>query len=116
MKVVIAGGRDINDAKLVLKGVKDSNFTITEVVSGGAKGIDRIGEKWSLFFLKKEAKVFKYESQFGRAGGPIRNRKMAQYADALIAVWDGKSRGTSNMIEEMKKLNKPVHVTYLEPL
>jgi hypothetical protein len=52
MKVVIAGGRDINDAKLVLKGVKDSNFTITEVVSGGAKGIDRIGEKWSLGWEK----------------------------------------------------------------
>jgi hydroxymethylpyrimidine pyrophosphatase-like HAD family hydrolase len=49
MKVIIAGGRDLDDARLVLKGIKDSNFTITEVVSGGAKGIDRLGEKWSLF-------------------------------------------------------------------
>lgn len=44
----------------------------------------------------------------GRAAGPIRNCQMAQYADALIAIWDGKSRGTKNMIDEMNKCGKPV--------
>ena len=41
-----------------------------------------------------------------KAAGPIRNRQMAEYADYLIAFWDGESRGTRNMIETMKKLGK----------
>jgi hypothetical protein len=104
MRVIIAGGRDIADARLVLKGIKESGFNITEVVSGGAKGIDLIGEKWAKFF-KVPVKVFPANwDKNGKAAGHIRNREMAQYADALIAVWDGKSKGTKNMIENMKKL------------
>ena len=46
----------------------------------------------------------------GRSDGFIRNRKMANYADQAIILWDGKSHGTLNMIETMQKLNKPVYV------
>ena len=53
----------------------------------------------------------------GRAAGPIRNKQMADYADVLIAVWDGKSRGTKNMIDEMNKLMKPVYIVWIgEPI
>lgn len=48
--------------------------------------------------------------EHGRAAGPIRNREMAEYADALIAFWDWKSAGTKNMIDEMRKRDKPVYV------
>ena len=47
-------------------------------------------------------------NRYGRKAGILRNRKMAKYADALIAVWDGLSRGTANMIAEMEALGKPV--------
>jgi len=46
----------------------------------------------------------------GKAAGPIRNRAMAEYADALLAVWDGESKGTANMILEMHRMGKPVFV------
>lgn len=48
--------------------------------------------------------------QFGKAAGHIRNKQMAEYADALVAVWDGKSPGTKNMITTMQSLNKPVYI------
>ena len=40
-----------------------------------------------------------------RSAGPIRNKQMAEYADTLFAFWDGKSRGTKNMIDLAKKKN-----------
>ena len=46
----------------------------------------------------------------GRSAGYKRNAEMAEYADALIAVWDGDSKGTKHMIECMNKLNKKVYI------
>jgi len=45
----------------------------------------------------------------GRAAGPIRNKQMAEYGDALLLIWDGESRGSANMKSNMKKLGKPVY-------
>ena len=47
---------------------------------------------------------------YGRAAGPIRNAQMADYADAAIIIWDGKSPGSLNMIKEVKKVNKPHYI------
>jgi hypothetical protein len=110
MRVIIAGGRDINDFDLVLDAVEDSGFDIDTVVSGGARGVDHMGE---IFASEMNLKLNVYEADWernGRAAGPIRNRKMAENADALIAIWDGKSRGTKNMIETAKKLGLLVYV------
>lgn len=53
-------------------------------------------------------------SKHGRRAGPIRNSQMAAEAEALIALWDGESRGTAHMIETMKKQNKATHVVILQ--
>ena len=114
MRVIIAGGRDINDFDLVLDAVEDSGFDIDTVVSGGARGVDHMGE---IFASEMNLKLNVYEADWernGRAAGPIRNRKMAENADALIAIWDGKSRGTKNMIETAKKLGLLVYVKEVE--
>ena len=50
--------------------------------------------------------------KYGRQAGPMRNRQMAENADALIAYWDGESRGSKNMIEEAKKRGLKVAVKY----
>lgn len=47
---------------------------------------------------------------YDRAAGPIRNKEMAEFGDFLLAFWDGKSTGTKNMIDNMKKLGKPYKV------
>ncbi|MCA3128568.1 MAG: hypothetical protein IOD10_16855, partial [Rhodocyclaceae bacterium] len=48
--------------------------------------------------------------QFGKAAGPIRNRKMLRRAQALIAVWDGRSPGTLDMITAARKAGIPTHI------
>lgn len=112
MKLIIAGCRDMDDAGIVHEAILESNFgpQVTEVVSGGAQGVDSCGE--SLAELSGlPVKVFRADwNKHGKAAGPIRNREMAKYADALVAVWDGQSSGTKNMIDEMKALGKPVFI------
>lgn len=109
-RVIIAGGRDIHDYDLVLDAIEESGFRIDVVISGGAKGVDALGEKYSEEMMLNLT-IFRADWQtHGRAAGPIRNRKMAENADALIAVWDGKSRGTKNMIETATKLGLLVYV------
>lgn len=109
MKVCIAGSRTIEDFGAVDKAVRESGFAITEVVSGGALGVDRLGEIWA----KSNGipiKQFLPDWNIGKQAGMIRNAKMAEYADALIAVWDGESRGTLNCIGEFRSWNKPVFI------
>ena len=114
MKVIIAGSRSIRDYFRVVEAVKQSNFEITEVVSGGAKGVDSLGELYAetndidccIYIAQwknldapgariKEGPYGKYNV----LAGLNRNVEMAEYADALIAVHDGKSTGTQHMIK-----------------
>jgi SLOG family YspA-like protein len=108
MRVIIAGTRSICDETMVRKAIETSGFLISEMVSGGSKGVDesveRIAEKDGIPFKRFLPDWNKY----GKKAGPVRNREMAAYADALIAVWDGKSRGTRHMIETIRKAGKPV--------
>lgn len=110
MKTIIAGGRTITDYQLVLSAIEDSGFTITQVVSGMAPGVDTLAVQYATEKQLPLAEFWADWNRLGRAAGPMRNRQMAEYADALIAVWDGESRGTKNMIEEATKRNLQVYV------
>lgn len=111
MKVIIAGSRDLTViGGLIQDALEDAGWEPTEVVSGGARGIDRCGETYA-WALGLKCRKFPAEwDRFGRAAGHRRNAEMTAYADALLAIWDGNSRGTQNMIDQMIKLGKPVHV------
>lgn len=102
-RVIIAGGRYYEDYN-TLKAYADrmlSNITDEiQIVSGGASGADALGERYAKekgYSLKRFPADW---NSYGRSAGVKRNRQMAQYADALIAFWDGVSRGTKNMIDE----------------
>jgi hypothetical protein len=110
MKTIIAGGRTITDYDLVCRAVQDSGFTITEVVSGLAPGVDTLAIDWAEEHNIPRIGFPADWNTHGRAAGPIRNRQMAEYGDALIAIWDGESRGTKNMIEEATKRGLKVYV------
>lgn len=110
MKTIIAGSRIFHDTPMIARAVKASGFKITEVVSGGAMGVDFAGETWA-GILGIPVKRFQAEwRKYGHSAGPIRNREMANYADALIAIWDGKSRGTSNMIAVARELGLDIYI------
>lgn len=125
MKTIIAGSRTITDYNLVLKEIKESGFNITEVVSGMAKGVDTLAVKYAKennISLKKFYADWKDLShpnsdirqnaygKYDKNAGLRRNRKMAKYADVLIAISKNNSTGTRHMIRTMESLNKPYFV------
>lgn len=110
MKVIVAGSRTITNIKFVEAAIAASSFTITELVSGAARGVDQLGELWA-FNNKIPIQKFRANwNEHGRMAGMIRNVEMANYADALIAIWDGKSKGTKHMIWTAQKNKLKVHV------
>lgn len=109
MKLIIAGGRDFENilkAQTALMqfsieqfGEPLSSALITEIVSGGAKGADAIGEKVA---IANGIPVKKFPADWeglGKRAGFVRNAEMVEYADALLAFWDGESKGTKHMID-----------------
>jgi len=114
MKCIIAGSRKIIDPSIVARAVKASEFQITEVVSGQAPGVDTLGEDWAkenkIPIEPFPAKWKTDEGYFDRSAGFKRNKKMAEYADALIAIWDGESKGTKNMIAWANRLGLKVFI------
>ena len=101
-RVIIAGTRYFNDYELLAAYADKKLANITEpieIVSGGAAGADALGERYA---KEKGYKLTIFPAdwgKYGRAAGPLRNEEMAKYADALLAYWDEKSRGTKSMIE-----------------
>jgi hypothetical protein len=111
LKVIIAGSRDIWCVERnVFEFVDSCPFRITEVVSGGARGVDRMGEYYAECNNLPIKRFTPDWEGYGKRAGFMRNTAMALYADALIAIWDGESKGTKHMIDEMHKLEKPVKV------
>lgn len=108
-KVIIAGSRSFADYEK-LKSVCDSILpnqysepSIT-ILSGTSSGSDSLGERYAHergYALQRHPADWK---KYGKAAGPIRNRQMAENADVLIAFWNGRSKGTKNMIKTAKKL------------
>lgn len=108
MKVIIAGSRTIKDMNALLYAIKLCPFDITEVVCGMAYGPDTLGKQWA---EERGIPVIECPAKwdiYGRSAGPIRNKEMAKIGDALVALYDGESSGTRNMMYEMNILNKPV--------
>ena len=115
-KVIIAGGRDFKDYKLLKekcdfylsKAIADKDNII--IVSGTANGADKLGEKYAQekgFTIERHPA--KWE-ELGKKAGYVRNKEMAEVSHALIAFWDNKSRGTKHMIDLAKKRKLHVRV------
>ncbi len=110
MKVIIAGSRTGFTLVDVERAIADSGFAIKEVVSGCARGVDTLGEVWARRNNRLVHRFYADWGMYGSRAGFVRNQRMGEYADVLIAVWDGLSPGTRHMIDIMNALEKPVHV------
>lgn len=113
-KVIIAGCRDFDDYELLKEKcddfLQDEKKEDVIIISGHASGADALGERYA---QERGFQLETYPADWkahGRAAGSIRNARMASAANALIAFWDGKSRGTKNMIETATKHNLKVAV------
>lgn len=111
-KVIVAGSRSITDHEKVVEAIQEAPFQIEVLVSGGADGVDTIAENWAHengvplrpFDVKQE-----HYDNYGSYAPIRRNENMAEHADALIAVWNGTSSGTKNMIKEAEDKNLEVN-------
>jgi YspA, cpYpsA-related SLOG family len=116
MKVIIAGSRGITDFATVCDAVQRSGFPITRVISGMAKGVDTLAVR---FATDNGLPCDRYPAdwtKWGRGAGYKRNVEMARNADALIALWDGQSRGTRHMIQVAKARGLQVFVALPQQL
>ncbi len=108
-KVIIAGSRNFADyekLKSACDNILPSQYSEPSItiLSGTSLGSDSLGERYAHergYALQRHPADWK---KYGKAAGPIRNRQMAENADVLIAFWNGRSKGTKNMIETAKKL------------
>ena len=117
MRLIIAGSRAITDYRIIIEALDASPWQaceIDEVVSGCARGVDTLGEQWAAVrripVTRCPAEWDKYE----RSAGPIRNSQMAARADALLLIWDGKSRGSASMKREAEKRGLKIYEYIVE--
>lgn len=106
LSVIVAGSREILDVlsengqrRIVAEAIRESGFPVAEVVSGTARGVDRLGEEWA---VEHDVPVARFPADWdrhGRSAGYIRNEEMAEYADALVAIHVNESPGTGHMVD-----------------
>lgn len=119
MKLIIAGSRHLNPSVEFIESALSMfewQTPISEVVSGGAYGVDKQGENWAYWRGVKVTIILADWATHKKAAGPIRNRQMAEYADVLLLIWDNESKGSSNMKATMLGMNKPVYEVVLKKL
>ncbi len=111
-KVIVAGSRDFSNYDLLKKELDKickSGYDV-EIVSGTARGADTLGEQYAEE-NKLPLKMFLPDwDKHGKSAGYMRNREMAEYADACIVFWDGSSKGSRHMIDIAKELKLPTKV------
>lgn len=119
MIVVVSGSRAIKDTKAVEFILRPYLACKDTLRVGGADGVDAIAEDYGRrYFMTVEVHKAEWD-KWGKQAGPIRNRKMLtggavfEPADMLVAIWDGKSRGTKNAIETALHLGVETHVHFV---
>lgn len=112
MKLIIAGSRNLEVSNDYIWNLLSSSDieNITEIVSGDCpSGIDKCGIQFAELHSLPIKRFSANWAKYGKSAGPIRNREMAEYADALLLIWDGESKGSKSMLNEMKELEKPTY-------
>lgn len=106
MRVAVVGSRSIEVVNLKRFLPKDT----TEIISGGAKGVDTQAREYALAHNIKLTEFLPEYKKYGRAAPLKRNITIIENADFVVAFWDGVSRGTKFVIEECEKRGKPIKV------
>lgn len=111
MRVIMGGSRGAGSPQMMGDIIHDAGFPVTEVVSGACHtSPDRYGELWAQVRGVPVKQFPANWAAYGRSAGPIRNAAMAEYADAYVGIWDGRSPGTENMMREMERRGKPYYI------
>ena len=109
MRVAVIGSRGLCVENLEEYLPKDT----TEIVSGGARGVDASAREYALRHGLKLTEYLPEYSRYGRATPLKRNITIIENADLVLAFWDGTSRGTKFVIDNCEKRNIPIKVYLL---
>ena len=105
LKIAIIGSRSFNDYELVKSTLDPVKDRIEFIVSGGARGADKLGEVYAEENNIKTKIYLPNWDEHGKAAGFIRNKQIVENADIIIIYWDGESKGSKSSINIAKKLN-----------
>lgn len=106
MKVAVVGSRNIYVRDLE----KYLPENVTEIISGGAKGVDTSAKEYAILNSIKLTEFLPEYSKYGRSAPLKRNITIIENADLVLAFWDGSSRGTKYVIDQCRKRNIPIKV------
>lgn len=112
LSLAVVGSRSFEDYVLLGKWInfatQEALLTTVEIVSGGARGADRLAKRWAedngVTYMEYPAEW----DHYGKRAGMVRNRLIVERADTILAFWDGKSPGTMNVINMTIRVKKPV--------
>lgn len=116
MKTIIAGSRSISDINILINTIQKSDFIISEIVSGTANGVDKLGENYASIHNIPVSLFPANWNKYGKSAGYKRNQQMAKYVKEisppgqLICIWDGISPGSQHMIQIAKQYNLHIFV------
>lgn len=110
MKILICGSRDISDPAVLVRAIEQSGIRPTSIISGGSRGVDRLAGEYAQSRGIEFTEYLADWDRYGKRAGFMRNYIMVGAADAVIAVWDGKSSGTKHAIDTAISSGKQVFV------
>lgn len=112
MKTIVAGSRSMTDYRVLQDAIKQLPWIPTAIISGAARGVDRLGECYA---EQKDIPLEQFPADWSRHGGRagyLRNVQMAESAEACLVLWDGHSRGAKMMMDIARRKGLPLVVWY----
>lgn len=114
MNLAVVGSRGITDKAVIWKAIEDyiaeSGQVCESIISGGARGVDSIAEAWADAHGVKKVIWLADWDRFGKSAGYRRNINIIESATHVLAIYDGKSRGTAHSIRLAKDHFKKLKV------
>ena len=111
MKIAIVGSR-----KITVNDIGRYISECDEIISGGARGVDSCAADLAREKGVKLTVLLPEYERYGRAAPIVRNKRIVDCADKVIAFWDGSSRGTLSVIKYAQKVGKACEIILCERL
>ena len=116
MKLLVCGTREIADIDYIFKRLDEIfyEYDITELIEGGADGVDSLAGLYAVSHGIKHKTVYPKYNIHGDRAPLVRNEEMVDECDGGVAIWDGKSTGTAHTISLLRQQNKLLKVFLYE--
>lgn len=112
MNVLIAGSRGFDDWRRLCEtmAIYKRDHRIKRIISGGAKGADKLGERYARRYHIPLLRIKPEWQKYGRGAGLLRNQELVDAADHVFCFWDGKSKGTRDTMRKTKEAGKSIDI------